>query len=415
MFSTVGRISSLLLGMGTLLGGVGLLGTSLGMRADLEHFNDAVIGVIMSAYFVAFIIGTFWCPWVIRRAGHIRAFAAFAAVASTTVILHALIVQPFVWGLLRAITGLCLMGLFIVMESWLNVLAPNERRGQIFAAYTGVNLAAMAIGQFLILVGDPAGFVAFGLASILLSLALVPVALTSVREPSPVDTPHLNLHNLYIVSPLGVAGTLTSGLIMGAFWGMAPVFAQGIGLSSASIALFMSATIIGGALLQWPVGHLSDRYDRRTVLTLVSFGATVFASVAFFVADFSQTGLILSVFLYGGLAFSIYALSVCHVNDHLTTAEVLNTTRGLLLLYGIGAAIGPIASGILMHVFGTKSLFGYFATALLLLGLFAIYRISISAPIPAAQQGAFVPMVRTSQVALEMIPRSEVQASSNAE
>jgi len=151
------------------------------------------------------------------------------------------------------------------------------------------------------------------------------------------------------------------------------------------------------------------------VLTLVSFGATVFASVAFFVADFSQTGLILSVFLYGGLAFSIYALSVCHVNDHLTTAEVLNTTRGLLLLYGIGAAIGPIASGILMHVFGTKSLFGYFATALLLLGLFAIYRISISAPIPAAQQGAFVPMVRTSQVALEMIPRSEVQASSNAE
>jgi MFS family permease len=363
----------------------------------------------MSAYFLAFIFGTFVCPPIIRRVGHIRAFAAMGAVASAVAIAHVLLVHPLVWGVLRAVNGISMVGLFMVMESWLNALAPNERRGRIFATYTTVNLTAMAGGQLLLATSDVSGFALFGLVAILYSLALVPVALTNVREPSPVDVPHLHLRGLYSVSPLGFIGTMISGLSQGAFWGMGAVFAHGIGMSASGIAAFMTATIVGGALLQWPIGRLSDRYDRRIVLVVVCFAATACALVAFQVAKLSSLALLASTFLYGGFAFSVYSLTVSHVNDHLKPAEVLGATSGLLLVYGIGAAAAPAVVGALMDVLGPRSLLSYFAATQLSLALFGLYRMWIHAPVPAGARGAFVPMVRTSQVALEMDPRAEVE------
>jgi MFS family permease len=405
MLSTFFRISTLLLGMGILLGGNGLLGTLLGVRAGLEHFAAATTGAIMSAYFFAFIVGTFFCPAIIRRVGHIRAFAAMAAVGSIAAIAHVLLIHPLMWAALRVVTGVCMVGLFMVMESWLNVLSPNERRGRIFAAYTALNLAAMALGQFFLLIGDLRGFVPFALVSMLYSVALVPVALTSVREPSPVGVPHVHLRQLYTISPLGVVGTLAAGLAQSAFWGMGAVFAQGIGLSRAGISTFMSAAIIGGALLQWPIGRFSDRHDRRLVLMLVCFAGAAVALVALYVARLSQPALFASAFVYGGFAFSVYSLSVSHVNDHLAPAEVLHATSGLLLLYGIGASVGPALVGVLMNTLGAASLLGYFAVVLGLLALFALYRMRVAEPLPAELRGPFVPMVRTSQAALEMDPR----------
>ncbi|MCI0400535.1 MAG: MFS transporter [Gammaproteobacteria bacterium] len=410
MLSTIARTSTLLLGMGILLGGNGMLGTLLGVRAGLEGFPDAVTGAIMSAYFLAFIIGTFFCPAMIRRVGHVRAFAAMAAVQSAAAITHALVVQPVVWGVLRIITGVCMVGIFMVMESWLNVLAPNEQRGRIFAVYVTVNLTAMAIGQSFILVGDPRGVVPFALVSILLSLSLVPVALTGVGEPPPVDVPHTDIQELYAISPLGFFGTLTSGLCMGAFWGMGAVFAYGIGLSNAEIAAFMSATIVGGALLQFPIGRFSDRHDRRIVLTVACFAAAAFALLTFAAAKISQLGLLISAFLYGGFAFSLYSLSISHVNDHLAPAEVLNATSGLLLIYGIGATVGPAAAGLLMDALGPRTLLVYFAAVLALLGLFGVYRMRVGPPISTESQGPFVPMVRTSQAVLEMDPRADLES-----
>ena len=277
MLTIIGSIFSLLLGAGILLVGIGLLGTLLAVRAGVEHFSDPITGVVMSAYFLGFAAGTYVCPALIRRVGHIRAFAAMAAVASAAAIGHALLVHPVVWAVLRAITGACMVGLYMVVESWLNVLAPRQRRGQIFALYVAVTLVALALGQFLILVGDVDEFMPFGIAAALLSLALVPIALTRVTQPESVEAPELGLRHLYRLSPLGTLGALVAGLVSGAFWGMGPLYAYRVGLSDLSVAGFMATTIIGGALLQWPIGHLSDHHDRRTVLTVVCLLGAVLA------------------------------------------------------------------------------------------------------------------------------------------
>lgn len=303
-----------------------------------------------------------------------------------------------------AVTGVCLVGLYMVVESWLNALAPSRQRGRIFAAYMAVTLVAMALGQFLILVGESLGFTPFALVSILLSLALVPVALTRVAEPAAVEAPALGLPRLFRLSPLGVVGALASGLLNGAFFGMGAVFASRIGLSGPAIAAFMSATIIGGALLQWPVGHLSDRHDRSGVLVGVCFCAAALAAAGFVLARLSQPGLIAAAFCYGGLVFAVYGLSVALVNDCLAPGEVLEATSGLLLLHGLGATVGPLAAGLLMDVLGPGSLLLYFVLVLVLTGSFGVYRMRLGPQRPAAEQRGFVAMAGSSQAVLAMDP-----------
>jgi MFS family permease len=369
-----------------------------------------VTGLVMSAYFAGFILGTYVCPAIIRRAGHIRAFAAMASVASTMPILHALVLTPWAWGALRLITGVCIVGLYMVIESWLNALAPNSKRGKIFAAYMATTLGALAFGQFLILVGDVLGFTPFALVSILLSLALVPVALTRVPEPPPVAAPRPALRRLFAIAPVGFVGALASGLLNGAFFGMGAVFAQRVGMSEAGVATFMSATIVGGAVLQWPVGQLSDRRDRRLVLAAVCASAALLAALAFLAEGYSVPLLAGVAFFYGGLAFTVYGISVAHVNDLLEPARILEATGSLLLLHGIGAAIGPSAAGFLMQQLGPGSLLVYFALVLAMLAGYALYRYKLVArPTPAEAHG-YVPMAGTSQALLKMDPRTEAPA-----
>ncbi len=318
MMTMVSSVSSLLLGLGILLIGSGCLGTLLGMRATVEHFPEMVTGLIMSSYFLGFVAGAYFCPPIINRVGHIRTFAVMAAVASAVVLIHALVVDPLAWAALRFVTGVCSVGLFMVIESWLNSQSSNQRRGQVFAVYMTVNMVAMAAGQYLILINDIRTYVPFAVITILYSLSLVPVALTRVLEPTPVAAPALRLHHLFGKSPLGVLGTLIAGLVSGAFWGMGAVFAKLMGLPNHWIAGFMSAVIMGGAVLQLPIGRLSDHRDRRVVLLAVSLGgaATVLAS---FAMDWKvPLAVIVGGFVYGGFTMPIYALSVAHTNDQLT-------------------------------------------------------------------------------------------------
>jgi len=387
--------------------GTGLLFTALGLRAGLMEFPVTVTGLVMSAYFAGFILGTYLCPTIIRRAGHIRAFAAMASVASTMPILHALLVNPWAWGALRLVTGICIVGLYMVIESWLNALAPNAQRGKIFAAYMATTLGALAFGQFLILVGDVLGFTPFALVSILLSLALVPVALTQVQEPPPVSAPRPALRQLFAVAPVGFIGALASGLLNGAFFGMGAVFAQRVGMNEAGVASFMSATIIGGALLQWPVGHLSDRRDRRLVLAAVCALAALLVALAFVAESFSGPALPIVFFFYGGLAFTVYGISVAHVNDLLDPARILEATGTLLLLHGMGAVIGPTAAGFLMDRLGPGSLLVYLALVLGATAAYAFYRYGrVSRPTLGAPHG-YMPMAGSSQALLRMDPRAE--------
>lgn len=399
-------VFSLLAASAILLVGIGLFFTALGLRAGLSQFSTVTTGLVMSAYFGGFIIGTFVCPVLIRRVGHIRAFAAMASVASTTAIVHAMVTDPWVWAVLRLVAGVCLVGLYMVLESWLNVIAPNAARGRIFAAYMAVTLVAMGVGQFLVTIGDVMGFVPLGLVSILLSLALVPVAFTRTPEPRPVTTPSVSIARLYAISPLGVAAALSSGLLNGALYGMGAVFGQRIGLSEAGVAAFLSAAIFGGALLQWPVGHFSDHHDRRRVLTLVCLGAAGLALAAYTFATVSTLALIVCAFFYDGLVFTIYGLSIALVNDKLAQEEVLEAASSLLLVHGVGAMLGPTAAGMLMNAFGPGSLLVYFMLVLAATAVFAIWRLRARDAVPLEQQQGYVTIASSSPVVLEMDPRT---------
>lgn len=398
---------SLLFGIGLLLVGIGLLFPVLGLRAALAEFPVWVTGLVMSAYFAGFVLGTFLCPALIRRVGYIRAFAAMASLSSTTPLLHGLLVDPWTWGALRLLTGVCIVGLYMVIESWLNSIAPNAQRGRVFAAYMATTHIAMALGQALILVGDQVGFVPFALASVLLSLALVPVTLTRVPEPKPVYAPRLGMRNLYDSSPLGVVGATVSGLVNGALFGMGAVFAQRVGMSDLGIAAFMGATIIGGALLQWPIGHYSDNRDRRRVLFQVCVIGAALAAAGAVVARWSELALIGLGFVYGGFVFTIYGLCVAHVNDRIDPARLLESTGGLLLLYGFGAAVGPTAAGIMMDLLGPGSLMTYFAALLLALAAFATHRMRVAPPLPAEAQSNYVSLTGSSPAVLQLDPRVE--------
>jgi len=400
------RLSSLLSGVGLLVVGVGLLFSVLGLRAGLAEFSSITLGLVTSAYFAGFVLGTYVCPAVIRRVGHIRAFAAMASLASTMPILHALWIDPWFWGLLRLITGVCMVGLYIVVESWLNALAPNEHRGKLFAVYMAVNFVALALGQWLILVGDRLGFVPFAMVSVMFSFALLPITMTPVDEPEPVDAPSLSLRALYDASPMGMAAALASGLITGAFFGLAAVFAQGLGLSDARVAAFMAAAILGGALFQWPVGHYSDTHDRRLVLFWVCVLGAGVAGLAYVLSQFSGDALVPLALLFGGLIFAVYGLAVAHVNDVIDSKRLVEFTGGLLLIHGTGAALGPTLAGVVMDVAGSSSLMLYFAAVLGALALYTLHRLRAASAVPTEEKASFVLMGGGSQAVLQMDPRS---------
>jgi len=410
-------ILSLLIASAILLFGVGLQGTLIALRAGVEGFSVDTTGIVMAAYFIGYTAGTRVCPYLIRQFGHIRTYAILATIASAVAVAYPLMPTPVAWFLLRIITGISIVGLFIVIESWLNEVAPSESRGRFFAVYMLTTLLAMAFGQFIILAGDVRGFDLFAITTILISLALVPVAMTRVRQPEPIESPPLHLVTLYRYSPMGVVGTLTAGMVNGAFWGLSPVFASSIGLNELHIALFISLTVIGGALLQWPVGMLSDRLDRRSVLTGATIlgGLVALAMHAFATLRLNEAVLLGGTFAFGAFSFSLYSLSVSHVNDRLEPGQTLEAARGLLQLYGIGAAIGPILAGYTMKYLGTHSLLLFYAFWMLLLGVFSIHRMRISEAPPAEEQGEYVPMQQTSPVALEMAPQLEEEIAEEEE
>lgn len=399
------RLSTLLLGAAFLIVGVGLLFSVLGLRAGLANFSSTTVGLVTAAYYTGFVVGTFVCPVLIRKVGHIRAFAAMASLASTMPILHAMWVDPWFWSLLRLITGMCMVGLYITIESWLNALAPNALRGRLFSVYMAINFIALALGQWLILVGDRLGFVPFAMVAVMFSFALLPVTMTRVDEPAPVHTPRLKLRELYDASPMGMAAALASGLITGAFYGMSAVFGSAVGFSDAGVATFMAVSILGGAVLQLPVGYYSDRRDRRVVLLWVCLLGAGVTGLCFLLALVTPNALIPLGILFGGLIFSIYGLGVAHVNDLIDSSRLVEFSGGLLLIHGAGAALGPILAGGMMDQAGPASLMLFYAVVMGAMALFAFKRIQSAPPVPEEQKSEFVAMVGSSQTVLQLDPR----------
>lgn len=414
MLGIAASIVSLLISTALVVLGAGLLSTLLGLRALLEQFSIDIIGYVMSAYFLGMFLGTYIVPHIVRRVGHIRTFAALAAVAASVNIAHLLLIDPVAWALFRLLTGIALVGLYMVLESWLNTLAPNDSRGRYFAAYMVVTFLALALSQFLLVGGKASEFDLFGVSTILITLALVPIALTRIEQPQLVESPSIHILEVYRQAPLGLTGTLTIGLIMGSVYGMLPIYGVKIGLDSNAVVLLMAATIMGGAILQWPLGMFSDRVDRRIVLTAVALGAAALAAMVFTIGAENVTLLYGVFFLFGGFSLSLYSLSVAHVNDSLDPQHALEAARTLMQVYGIGAFIGPVISGLLMDGIGSRYLPLQLSLFLLPLGLYGLYVMTTQRAVLSDEQATFIPVIRTSPVAMEMDPRANGDDNENA-
>ena len=406
MPATIVPLFALLLSVSLLLMGNGLQSTLLPVRASIDAFSAIEIGVLGSAYFLGYAAGCIFGPHIVQRVGHIRTFTAMASVASCIVLAHAIAPNPVVWWVLRAATGICFAVLYVVIESWLSEKSSNKNRGTVFSIYTIINFTVVTAGQMMLTLDNPQNFLLFSLASILISLAAVPVALLKSEEPKSVKTVKIRFRHLLQTSPVGVIGCLAVGLTNGSFWALGPVFGQGGGTDTSRVAIFMSIVVIAGAVGQWPLGSLSDRIDRRRVIVLTCIGATCAGILLFVFSASIQSVLLPIAFFYGLFALSLNALCVAHTNDFADPSEYVEIASGLLLVYAVGAVLGPIIASVSMHFIGQGGLFAYTAMVHLSMAAFAVYRLRQRAAPPREEQMPFADAVRVAQTVSSVNPIS---------
>ena len=376
MRTAIASVATLLLGVAILLAGQGLQTVLLPVRATLEQFSVLGVGYIGALYFLGFTFGCWKGPELLQRAGHVRTFGAMTAVASAVPLLHGLWVNLWTWGLMRFTTGFCFAVLYVVIESWLNERSSNQNRGTVFSVYIFINMTMMAAGQQLLSLADPSALDLFAVASMLVSLAAVPVLMSRREEPQKIQESYFSLKMMYRNSPTGMVGTLASGITNGAFWALAPVFAVAVTQEVAMAAWFMSAVVIGGAVGQWPLGWWSDHVDRRIVLIVTCLGAAVVGAFLWLQAThIGVAGVLALGFFWGALAFPVYSVSVAQANDRADPGTFVMISSGLLLMYGLGAVAGPFLSSGVMTLIGDQALFLFAAVGHLALGVFIALRL----------------------------------------
>lgn len=410
MWTIVHPISAILGSVALLLLGGGLLNTLLTVSGSQAGFSSATVGLIMSGFFIGFVCGTFVSGRLIARMGHIRTFAFCAALCSSIALMHSLWHNPYVWFLLRIIYGVSFITLVTVIESWLNTRASKQDRGKVFASYMVVNLSAIALAQQLLGIQTDDPHLLFSLTAIFICLAVLPITITSRSQPHVPSRPKSTLKKVFKLSPLAVAAAVLSGLAMGAFWTMAPLFAGSRDFDLSQVGWLMSITIIGGAVLQMPIGRYSDKHDRRKVLTFV---CVIAAIAALAMTATSNDRLLLGLFfIWGGMAFSVYPLAVALLIDLLEPEEVVSGSADMLVLHGAGSVLAPILAGNLMNLAGPNALPVYIAVVFLVLGGYAFLQVRKLSTIPAGDTAHFEPMVQTSPEVLEMMALDK--ESSNA-
>jgi MFS family permease len=367
MKQTIASLSSLILSIILLIAGNAFLMTLLGLRLSLEAVDASTIGWILAFYSVGFVAGTLYAGRVIEKVGHIRAFAVFSAALAASILIYPMAIEAALWGGLRAVGGFAMAGLMIVMESWFSSKADNRNRASLFAIYQIIFFLSTAGGQILIRVADPAGFIPFSIATILVVLALMPLSLTRRESPAITQAERLSLKKLYHKSPAGTLGALIAGLLISAFYAMGPVYAHEIGLNLDQLSNFMASAIVAAMLLAWPVGRICDRYDRYRVLLTVACVAAACSIIAAAISSYSMIALMLFVGLYMGLSAALYPIAVAITNDLMESHQVTAASTALLLSYGLGSIVGPLVSSFFMDLLGAPGLF--VSNALILGGL----------------------------------------------
>ncbi|RBI74618.1 MFS transporter [Roseovarius sp. TE539] len=384
MIKVLGSAWALLLGMMLLQVGNGMQGTLLGIRGEIEGFSTFEMSLVMSGYFVGFLFGSRMAPEMIRRVGHVRVFAALASMISAVMILYPVLTDPFAWGAGRILVGFCFSGVYVTAESWLNNAADNQNRGKALSLYMIVQMAGIVSAQALILVADPGGFILFIVPSVLISLAFAPILLSISPTPAFGTAKPLSLRKILRISPLGCVGMFLLGGVFSAQFGMAPVFGAEAGLSVAQISAFVATFFVGSLVLQYPIGWLSDRMDRRRLI----LGATVICGLGallglLFSGMFAM--LLVAGVIIGGMSNPLYSLLIAHTNDFLDHDDMAAAAGGMVFINGVGAVAGPVITGWIMGLIGPRGFFLYIVLLMVALAGYALWRMT-RRPAPAVEE-----------------------------
>ena len=375
----------LFLGLAFLMLGNGLQGTLVSWRANFEGFSSSTTGWIMTAYYLGFLAGSLYTGKLIKEVGHIRVFAALASLASTAVLVQILLIDPAAWIVMRLVTGFSFAGVYVVVESWLNARSDNETRGRILSIYMIVTYAGLAGGQLLFKVADPTSVSLFLLSSILLSIALIPLLISKVTAPLIEESESMSVTKLFKTASAGVLSLTLTSMVAGVVFGMGAVYAANAGMSISQTALFMSFFIAMGAIAQWPVGWVSDNFDRRLVIVVLCAVSTALIVVLYKINP--QSNFFIIIFgLFGAAALPVYSLSVAHINDRLKPEQMTSASSTMVLFSGIGAAAGPITVGYLLHAFGNVWFLLYLGSIHLIMGVVVLYYMSQRDAVPDQQQ-----------------------------
>ena len=399
---------TLFFGLLLISAGSGLQVVLLGTRAVEAGFNNIATGIVMSGYFAGIFVGSVVVPHILARVGHVRVFGAMSAIASAAVLIHVAFLDPFGWTAMRFASGFSFAGMYIVCESWLNEKATNETRGQLLSLYMITNLGGMAAGQLMISLDQPGGYGLFLLASIMVSIAVVPILITAGTAPSFEAPDRISFRRLTQISPLAVVGMVFVGIVVSMLFGMGAVYGRNIGLDSTQVGYFMASITLGTLALQYPIGRLSDRFDRRVVI----FGAALVAGVTISIAGFFGADQFLLLFIlmlvFGGLLFSLYSLFIAHANDYLPPSQMVAMSSGLLMVNSAGAVLGSPLAATVIEIAGVKGFLPTIGAFLFLLAGFILYRMSMRSAVPAEAQGVFVAIPDTSSgVAVNLSPEVE--------
>jgi len=406
-------IGAILFSAAIFIAGNGLIGTLIPVRARLAGFSTDTLGLIGSAYYVGFVLGCFAGPRLLARVGHSRTFAVCAGIAAATTLFQSIYVSAPVWVVMRAGFGFAAASLYMVIESWLNDRAEPASRGRIFATYMTVNYASMIVGQMLFSSNKPTSFTLFDLTAGLYALCLIPVGLTLLPQPQAAQVPKIRPLRLFRTSPVGVVGCIAVGLANSAVWAWAPIFAQDHGLTRMWLSIFMSILTLGGAVVQLPLGRLSDHLDRRLVILGICVTSAALGVVLYMMAGRSSPGvLLLLIGAFGISALPFYGLAVAHANDRIPREAFVEASATLLMLNGLAACFGPSLAAQVIQYFGSGALFLYTAAIHAAMAVFVIARLRMREVLIGETRDRFEPMPQQGSVAgLELDPRGETKVA----
>lgn len=408
-------ISALLISNAFLLLGHGLLLTLLPIAASTAGFSDTQVALTGSAYFLGFVSGCLATPYMLKRVGHIRSFAVLATCYSVVILIFPLLPEFYSWMILRFLIGVAISGLYMIIESWLNGSSDAKNRGSILSVYTTLNFVMVMGGQQLLNLGNAQDWMLFGLAAIFVSIAIIPVSLTLSAAPAAVHQVKVNIFKVWQHSHIALIGAIVTGLVTGAFWSLAPIYAKDNGFESSQLAVFVSATVLGGACFQLPLGKISDRFDRRSVLMYLALaGAAVsllFVGLPYVVTTFGGWPAAISAFFWGGTCMTLYAICLAHANDNATSDDFVEISSAMLITLGISSAIGAPLASFAMTLMGANGLYAFTSVCLITFFIIVVIRRrSHELSFDAETKDNFRAVTEmTGPAAFEMDPRTEIE------